>query len=135
MARKPPIFMKPGDDVAITIEGIGELRNPVVAAPDPFRPKLPRGPARRHSQHPTSESESLHGSTVFLLHALLGARITAVLVSRVEYGRRRGAFSFVWTKCSVSYPPGREVTTQHGGRDTQALEQRGPDRLLAPRIH
>ncbi len=30
MARKPPIFMKPGDDVAITIEGIGELRNPVV---------------------------------------------------------------------------------------------------------
>ncbi len=31
MARKPPIFMKPGDDVAISIEGIGELRNPVVA--------------------------------------------------------------------------------------------------------
>ena len=30
MARKPPIFMKPGDDVAITIEGSGELRNPVV---------------------------------------------------------------------------------------------------------
>ena len=31
MARKPPIFMKPGDDVKITIEGIGELCNPVVA--------------------------------------------------------------------------------------------------------
>ena len=31
MARKPPVFMKPGDDVAITIEGIGELRNPVIA--------------------------------------------------------------------------------------------------------
>lgn len=32
-ARKPPIFMKPGDDVAIKIEGLGELRNPVIAAP------------------------------------------------------------------------------------------------------
>ncbi len=31
MARKPPIFMKPGDEVAITVDGIGTLRNPVVA--------------------------------------------------------------------------------------------------------
>lgn len=31
MARKPPIFMKSGDDVKITIEGIGELCNPVVS--------------------------------------------------------------------------------------------------------
>jgi 2-keto-4-pentenoate hydratase/2-oxohepta-3-ene-1,7-dioic acid hydratase in catechol pathway len=30
-ARKPPVFLKPGDDVAINIEGIGELRNPCVA--------------------------------------------------------------------------------------------------------
>ena len=32
-ARKPPIFMKPGDEAVIRIEGIGELRNPVIAAP------------------------------------------------------------------------------------------------------
>lgn len=31
-ARKPPVFLKPGDDVVIKIEGIGELRNPVKAA-------------------------------------------------------------------------------------------------------
>ncbi len=31
MARKPPVFMKPGDEVVVKIEGIGELRNPCVA--------------------------------------------------------------------------------------------------------
>ena len=31
--RKPPIFMKPGDEAVIRIEGLGELRNPVIAAP------------------------------------------------------------------------------------------------------
>ena len=30
-ARKPPRYLKPGDEVAIRIEGIGELVNPVVA--------------------------------------------------------------------------------------------------------
>ena len=30
-ARKPPRYLKPGDEVVVTIEGIGELRNPVVA--------------------------------------------------------------------------------------------------------
>lgn len=30
-ARKPPRFLKPGDDVVVTVEGIGELRNPVMA--------------------------------------------------------------------------------------------------------
>jgi len=30
-SRKPPIFMKPGDEVRIHIEKIGELVNPVVA--------------------------------------------------------------------------------------------------------
>lgn len=30
-ARKPPRFLKPGDDVTVKIEGIGELRNPVAA--------------------------------------------------------------------------------------------------------
>jgi 2-keto-4-pentenoate hydratase/2-oxohepta-3-ene-1,7-dioic acid hydratase in catechol pathway len=30
-ARKPPRFLQPGDDVAITVDQIGELRNPVVA--------------------------------------------------------------------------------------------------------
>jgi len=30
-ARKPPRFLKPGDEVVIRIAGIGELRNPVVA--------------------------------------------------------------------------------------------------------
>ena len=29
--RKPPVFLKPGDVVEITIEGLGTLRNPVVA--------------------------------------------------------------------------------------------------------
>ncbi len=32
-ARKPPIYLQPGDDVVIEIEGIGSLRNPVVAEP------------------------------------------------------------------------------------------------------
>jgi 2-keto-4-pentenoate hydratase/2-oxohepta-3-ene-1,7-dioic acid hydratase in catechol pathway len=31
MAADPPRWLKPGDQVAITIEGIGTLRNPVVA--------------------------------------------------------------------------------------------------------
>jgi len=30
-ARKPPRFLRPGDDVAVKVEGLGELRNPVVA--------------------------------------------------------------------------------------------------------
>ncbi|MCA9260227.1 MAG: fumarylacetoacetate hydrolase family protein [Planctomycetales bacterium] len=32
-ARKPPVFMQPGDVAEVTIEGLGTLRNPVVAAP------------------------------------------------------------------------------------------------------
>jgi 2-keto-4-pentenoate hydratase/2-oxohepta-3-ene-1,7-dioic acid hydratase in catechol pathway len=31
-ARKPPIFLKAGDEVVVAIEGIGELSNPVKAA-------------------------------------------------------------------------------------------------------
>jgi 2-keto-4-pentenoate hydratase/2-oxohepta-3-ene-1,7-dioic acid hydratase in catechol pathway len=31
MARKPPVWLKPGDSVTIAIEGIGELTNPVIA--------------------------------------------------------------------------------------------------------
>jgi 2-keto-4-pentenoate hydratase/2-oxohepta-3-ene-1,7-dioic acid hydratase in catechol pathway len=30
-ARKPPRYLRPGDEVVVAIEGIGELRNPVVA--------------------------------------------------------------------------------------------------------
>jgi 2-keto-4-pentenoate hydratase/2-oxohepta-3-ene-1,7-dioic acid hydratase in catechol pathway len=30
-ARKPPVYLQPGDDVAIQVERIGELRNPVTA--------------------------------------------------------------------------------------------------------
>jgi 2-keto-4-pentenoate hydratase/2-oxohepta-3-ene-1,7-dioic acid hydratase in catechol pathway len=30
-ARKPPRYLKPGDEVVVAIEGLGELRNPVVA--------------------------------------------------------------------------------------------------------
>ncbi|MBW8054299.1 MAG: fumarylacetoacetate hydrolase family protein, partial [Nitrospira sp.] len=29
-ARKPPVFLKHGDEVVIEIEGIGRLRNPVI---------------------------------------------------------------------------------------------------------
>lgn len=32
-ARKPPVFLRPGDTVEIEIEGIGTLSNPVVAEP------------------------------------------------------------------------------------------------------
>jgi len=32
-ARKPPVFLKPGDTIAIEIEGIGTLENPVIAEP------------------------------------------------------------------------------------------------------
>lgn len=31
VARKPPVFLRPGDTITVTIEGIGELANPVVA--------------------------------------------------------------------------------------------------------
>jgi 2-keto-4-pentenoate hydratase/2-oxohepta-3-ene-1,7-dioic acid hydratase in catechol pathway len=31
MARKPPVWLKPGDEVTIRVEGLGELTNPVVA--------------------------------------------------------------------------------------------------------
>jgi len=30
-ARKPPRYLQPGDEVAIRVQGVGELRNPVVA--------------------------------------------------------------------------------------------------------
>lgn len=30
-ARKPPVFLQPGDSVTIEIEGIGTLTNPVIA--------------------------------------------------------------------------------------------------------
>jgi 5-carboxymethyl-2-hydroxymuconate isomerase len=30
--RDPPTFLQPGDEVVVAIEGIGELRNPIVAA-------------------------------------------------------------------------------------------------------
>ncbi len=30
--RKPPVFMQPGDEITIEIEGLGSLTNPVVAA-------------------------------------------------------------------------------------------------------
>ena len=33
-ARKPPRYLKPGDEVVVRIQGIGELRNPVVAEPN-----------------------------------------------------------------------------------------------------
>jgi 2-keto-4-pentenoate hydratase/2-oxohepta-3-ene-1,7-dioic acid hydratase in catechol pathway len=29
-ARKPPRYLRPGDEVIIRIQGIGELRNPVI---------------------------------------------------------------------------------------------------------
>lgn len=32
MARKPPVFIKPGDWISVSVEGIGTLTNPVVAA-------------------------------------------------------------------------------------------------------
>lgn len=32
-ARKPPVFLKPGDEVEVEIEGIGTIRNRVVAEP------------------------------------------------------------------------------------------------------
>jgi 2-keto-4-pentenoate hydratase/2-oxohepta-3-ene-1,7-dioic acid hydratase in catechol pathway len=30
-SRKPPRYLRPGDEVAIHVEGIGSLRNPVIA--------------------------------------------------------------------------------------------------------
>jgi 2-keto-4-pentenoate hydratase/2-oxohepta-3-ene-1,7-dioic acid hydratase in catechol pathway len=30
-ARKPPRFLKEGDEVVVSVQGLGELRNPVVA--------------------------------------------------------------------------------------------------------
>jgi 2-keto-4-pentenoate hydratase/2-oxohepta-3-ene-1,7-dioic acid hydratase in catechol pathway len=32
MARKPPVFLRPGDEVSVQIDGIGTLTNPVTAA-------------------------------------------------------------------------------------------------------
>jgi 2-keto-4-pentenoate hydratase/2-oxohepta-3-ene-1,7-dioic acid hydratase in catechol pathway len=31
--RKPPRYLRPGDEVVVSIEGLGELRNPVIAEP------------------------------------------------------------------------------------------------------
>jgi 2-keto-4-pentenoate hydratase/2-oxohepta-3-ene-1,7-dioic acid hydratase in catechol pathway len=36
-ARKPPVWMKPGDLVEVTVEGIGTLSNPIVAENDQAR--------------------------------------------------------------------------------------------------
>ena len=52
MARKPPVWLKPGDVVEVEIDRLGTLRNPVVAE-DAVRPLSPRsiavvdGPFRR----------------------------------------------------------------------------------------
>jgi 2-keto-4-pentenoate hydratase/2-oxohepta-3-ene-1,7-dioic acid hydratase in catechol pathway len=35
-ARKPPVFLQPGDEMVVNIEGIGNLGNPVVAAKEGF---------------------------------------------------------------------------------------------------
>jgi 2-keto-4-pentenoate hydratase/2-oxohepta-3-ene-1,7-dioic acid hydratase in catechol pathway len=35
MARTPPVFLKPGDVTEVTINGLGTLRNPVVAGGEP----------------------------------------------------------------------------------------------------
>lgn len=32
VARKPPVFLRPGDTIAVTVDGVGTLRNPVVSA-------------------------------------------------------------------------------------------------------
>ncbi len=32
-SRKPPVYLQPGDETVVTIERVGELRNPVVAEP------------------------------------------------------------------------------------------------------
>lgn len=37
-ARKPPVFLKPGDTCEVEIEGIGVLRNPVVAGSSDYQP-------------------------------------------------------------------------------------------------
>jgi 2-keto-4-pentenoate hydratase/2-oxohepta-3-ene-1,7-dioic acid hydratase in catechol pathway len=36
--RKPPQWLRPGDEVVIEIEKVGMLRNPVVAGPPPDGP-------------------------------------------------------------------------------------------------
>jgi 2-keto-4-pentenoate hydratase/2-oxohepta-3-ene-1,7-dioic acid hydratase in catechol pathway len=35
MARKPPRWLRPGEEVVVSIEGLGELRNPTVSEPRP----------------------------------------------------------------------------------------------------
>ncbi|HSW49704.1 MAG TPA: fumarylacetoacetate hydrolase family protein, partial [Bryobacteraceae bacterium] len=30
-ARKPPVYLKPGDEVVVRVQGLGELRNPVIS--------------------------------------------------------------------------------------------------------
>ena len=30
-ARKPPVYLKPGDEVVVEVQGLGQLRNPVIA--------------------------------------------------------------------------------------------------------
>jgi len=37
-ARKPPVYLKPGDRVECEIERIGRVANPVIAPPDPILP-------------------------------------------------------------------------------------------------
>lgn len=44
-ARKPPLWMKPGDTVEVEIEGVGVLRNPVVAQ-ETAGPAAPADPLR-----------------------------------------------------------------------------------------
>jgi 2-keto-4-pentenoate hydratase/2-oxohepta-3-ene-1,7-dioic acid hydratase in catechol pathway len=33
LARKPPRWLKPGDTVTVTVQGLGSLTNPVIAEP------------------------------------------------------------------------------------------------------
>src|SRR5262249_38130561 len=61
--RKPPLFMQPGDEITIEIEGLGSLINPVVAGyrapparaarrPVPRRPRTAASDRRRRTADP-----------------------------------------------------------------------------------
>jgi len=43
-ARKPPVYMRPGDTIEVDIDGIGVLRNGIVDEADTLRARNPDGP-------------------------------------------------------------------------------------------
>jgi hypothetical protein len=73
--RKPPVFIKPGDQISVTVEGIGTLTNPVVGPWGAVSVVATRGRKVQRGRDPRFRGFSVQGCSLDLnklgpVHAL-----------------------------------------------------------------